>query len=169
MQSHPRQLWLLRHAKAESYQTSDFDRALAEKGIKQVSTIAKQLSSMPTPGLIISSPALRAKQTTEILCEQSAMSVGQVIWNQQIYEASTSRLVSILQQTKRVNTVLLIGHNPGFEGLFEYLTGGLTKAPQGSYNNYTISTATMVQINMPEDWASLAPGCATLNAIITSK
>ena len=169
MQTHPRELWLLRHAKAEPYQTNDYDRQLASKGIKQMGRIGQLMSNSQSPDLIISSPALRARQTTQLFCQHLALSFDQVQWQQSIYEASTSQLIKVLQESPSAHIVLLIGHNPGFEGVYEYLTGGLTRAQPRSFNNYTIPTATLVQINMPEDWSSLVPGCATLQDVIFSK
>ena len=168
MQSQPRQLWLLRHAKAEPYQTTDYKRPLAEKGIKQVSKISQAIATLPSPDVIISSPALRAKQTTQLLCQQLNLNLDQVQWDEHIYDATTSQLIKVLEQVTRGNIILLTGHNPGLEGLLEYLTIGLTVNPDLS-DSYTIPTGTLVQINMPSIWKTLDPGCATLHDIIYSR
>ncbi len=165
MRLQSKQLWLLRHAKAEVHQTTDYDRPLAEKGIRQISRISKAMPGLQLPDHIISSPALRAKQTTQLLCEQLNISFDTVQWDQRIYEASTSQLITILEQATPEHCVLFVGHNPGFEGLFEYLTGGLTRSPAG-FIHYTIPTATLVQIDMPDNWKTLNPGCAQLNTMI---
>ncbi|MEE9413430.1 MAG: histidine phosphatase family protein [Methylococcales bacterium] len=169
MKSQPRQLWLLRHAKAEPYQTADYERALAQKGIKQMSKISHLLSALQSPDAIISSPALRARQTTKLLCQQLNLNLDQVQWDERIYDAPTSRLVKLLEQIKAgSNIVLLIGHNPGFEGLLEYLTVGLTGVSRVSADSYSIPTATLVQIDMPDEWKTLDPGCASLRDILYS-
>ena len=80
MQSQSRQLWLLRHAKAEPYQTTDYERALAQKGIKQVGKLSQAMATLQSPDVIISSPALRAKQTTQLLCQQLNLNLDQVQW-----------------------------------------------------------------------------------------
>gem|GEM_PF-7093272 len=151
MKTHSRQLWLLRHAKAEPYHSSDYQRALTKKGIKQVRIVTQSIRDLQAPDLIISSPALRARETTQRFCEQLDLNDDQVYWDQRIYEASTSELITVLQETPPANTVLMTGHNPGLEGLFEYLTGGLTRAAPGLCYDYSMPTAALVQIDMPDD------------------
>ncbi|MEE9424289.1 MAG: histidine phosphatase family protein [Methylococcales bacterium] len=169
MNSPPRQLWLLRHAKAEPYQTTDYERPLAPKGIEQISKISQLMTTLQSPNVIISSPALRAKQTTELLCQHLNLNFDQVQWDERVYDAPTSRLIKVLEQIEAGNIVLLTGHNPGFEGLLEYLTVGLTGTSRGSADKYSIPTATLVQIDMPAEWKTLDPGCASLCDIIYSR
>ena len=167
--SQPRQLWLLRHAKAEPFQTTDYERSLAQKGIEQVSRISLAMAALQSPETIISSPALRAKQTTELLCRQLNLNIDQVQWDERIYEAPTSQLITVLEHIAHSNIVLLTGHNPGLEGLLAYLTIGQTTINSGLSNSYTIPTGTLVQLNMPDKWKTLDPGCATLGDIIYSR
>ncbi len=169
MQSQQRQLWLLRHAKAKPFQTTDYDRPLAQKGIDQISRISLVMAALRSPDIIISSPALRAKQTTELLCQQLDLNSNQIQWDERIYDAPTSRLINILEQVIDCNLALLIGHNPGLEGLLAYLTKGLVPANSDFSDNGIIPTATLVQINMPDTWKTLDPGCATLHDIIYSR
>lgn len=169
MQSQQRQLWLLRHAKAKPFQTTDYDRPLAQKGIEQVSRISQAMAAMQSPDVIISSPALRAKQTTELLCQQLNLNPDQIQWDDRIYDAPTSRLIDIVEHVIHCNITLMTGHNPGFEGLLAYLTKGLATANSDFYDNGIIPTATLVQINMPDTWKTLDPGCATLHDIIYSR
>lgn len=169
MKTHSRQLWLLRHAKAEPYQVNDYQRALAKKGIKQIDIVTQAIKNLQPPDLIISSPALRARETTELFCKQLGLDFDLVHWDQRIYEAPTSQLVTVLQEISPANIVLMTGHNPGLEGLYEYLITGLTRAASDSFNHYTIPTATLVQIDMPDNWKTLDPGCAKLRKIIYAK
>ncbi len=169
MQSLTRQLWLLRHAQAESFETTDYQRPLAQQGIEQINKISQLMAALQSPDVIVSSPALRARQTTELLCERLNLNLEQVLWDERIYNAPTSQLIKVLEQAPAGDIVLLTGHNPGLEGLLEYLTVGLTAASPGSINDYTIPTATLLQIDMPAEWKKLNPGCAALHDIIYSR
>ena len=169
MNSQSRQLWLLRHAKAEPYQAADYGRSLAQKGIDQISTISQLMASLQLPDVIVSSPALRAQQTTELLCQHLNLNLDIVQWDKRIYNATTSQLIKVLEQIPAGSVVLLTGHNPGLEGLLEYLTVGLPGATGGSTDSYGIPTATLVQIDMPVEWGNLDPGCASLRDIIYSR
>lgn len=169
MQTHPRQLWLLRHAKAEPYQFNDFDRNLADKGIKQMSLLSQQLTELNIPGLIVSSPAHRARQTAELFCEHLSINPESIHWDQRIYEASTSQLVSVLQDYPDGSDVMLVGHNPGLEGLAAYLTSGQLNSSYFADTHFLIKTAMLVQINMPANWLTLQPGCGKLHNVIHPK
>jgi phosphohistidine phosphatase len=164
MKTQSRQLWLLRHAKAEPCQTADFERSLTDKGIKQIGKISQLMTALQAPDVVVSSPALRAKQTTQLLCKQLNLNVDRVFWDERIYDASTSQLIKVLEQISSANIALLTGHNPGLEGLVEYLTEGLP----ATNTNFAIPTATLVQINMPANWKDLDPGCATLHDVLYS-
>lgn len=165
MQSHSRQLWILRHAKAQPYQFNDFDRNLADKGIKQICQLSQQLTELNIPELILSSPAHRARQTAELFCEHLSINPDSIHWDQRIYEASTSQLVSVLQEYPHALDVMLVGHNPGLEGLTAYLTSGQLKSSVFADNYVLIKTAMLVRINMPSSWEALQPGCGKLHDV----
>lgn len=60
-------LWLLRHGAAEAYQKHDADRQLTEQGRQQVLQAAEFLRGVNFDR-VLSSPYIRARQTTELIC-----------------------------------------------------------------------------------------------------
>ncbi|MCH9699397.1 MAG: histidine phosphatase family protein [Gammaproteobacteria bacterium] len=169
MQILPRQLWLLRHAKAEPYQSRDFERNLADKGIKQMYQLSRQLTELEIPETIVSSPAHRARQTTELFCEHLSINPENIHWDQRLYEASTSQLVSVLQDYPDGSDVMLVAHNPGLEGLAAYLTSGQLSSSYFDDTHFLIKTAMLVRIEMPANWHTLQPGCGKLHNVIHPK
>src|SRR5216684_7088 len=115
-------LLLLRHAKSSWKDTSlrDFDRPLNNRGIEAAQLIGKYTHQKKIQTeLAISSPAERARQTAELVMK-SARLKAELRFDERIYEASVARLLEVVSQIEdSANTVILVGHNPGFEGLFE--------------------------------------------------
>ena len=120
-------LTLFRHGKSdwETGIENDFDRPLKERGRRDTPMMGKFLAAIDaTPDLIVSSPAVRASQTAELLAPAAGY-MGQIRWEESIYAASAGELMSLLRQLPdEAGHVLLVGHNPGFEDLAARLIGG---------------------------------------------
>jgi len=156
-------LLLLRHAKSswEDADLKDFDRPLNERGLKTAPLIGRELKRRKLqPELILSSPAKRARQTTELVI-QAAKLKAKVQFDERIYEASARRLFEIVAAIKpSVNLALLVGHNPGFEELTKVLTS----------QNTRLRTASLVCIELNlEKWGSVRPGVGELKWIVDPK
>lgn len=118
-------LYLIRHAKAswDQQDLTDFDRPLTELGKTHAHDIGKQLQAQNIkPDLIISSPAVRAMTTAEIIAEELKYPVDKIVKNQQIYTGGVEELLEIIQSIKPVHkNVLFFGHNPSLTWLMHFL------------------------------------------------
>ena len=73
--------------------------------------------------LVISSPAVRAHQTIDLLLESSGLSI-EPRFDDRIYEADVRTLLEVVQSIPASSdTAIMVGHNPGFENLLNYFTG----------------------------------------------
>jgi len=119
-------LYIARHAKSswDDSSLSDFERPLKKRGEKDAPMMGKILYSKDVqPDLIISSPAQRAISTAHILATEIKYPIENIVTNEAIYEASTSTLLDIIEQLDdTLKSVMLIGHNPSFTRLANYLT-----------------------------------------------
>lgn len=119
-------LTLFRHGKSdwETGVQDDFDRPLKDRGRKDTPMMGKFLAAIgATPDLVVSSPAVRAQQTVELLAPAAGYD-GEIRWEPSIYAASAGELMSLLRHLPgEASHVLLIGHNPGFEDLAARLIG----------------------------------------------
>lgn len=79
------------------------------------------------PDLILCSPAVRTRMTSELLLESSAFD-AEVIIDDRIYEASLGDLLAVLNDHK-ADKPLVICHNPGIESLIMSLTGSIEPMP----------------------------------------
>jgi phosphohistidine phosphatase len=79
------------------------------------------------PDLVLSSPAKRAAQTTELV-KKSAHLDCELRYDRRLYAASAAAIRDILSG-EHANVVLLVGHNPGLQDLQQYLTGEPMEIP----------------------------------------
>ena len=122
-------LALFRHAKTERQSATgrDFGRLLAERGRGDAVRMGEAIRSLGHGfDQIVTSPAARAVQTAE-LAGLAARQDGR------IYEASAGDLLAIVQATDdAAGSLMMIGHNPGFEQLASLLAGETVMMPTGS-------------------------------------
>ena len=144
-------LLLLRHGKS-SWQESglaDHERPLNKRGLRDAPRMGKLLKKKSlTPDVILSSTALRARTTAEVVSEKSKHR-GEVLLDDRLYLASPETIVEILREVSPVDStkVMVVGHNPGLENIVRSLTGKSEFFP----------TAALAQIELPlKDWSELA-------------
>lgn len=127
-----RTLYLLRHAKSswKDANLADFDRPLSGRGRRAAETVGLFLKDKEiTLGLVVGSPAVRARQTIEIVL-RSAKQRPELRFDERIYEATVGRLLEIVSQLENEHkAVLLVGHNPGMQELLALLTGQSEEYP----------------------------------------
>lgn len=153
-------LFILRHAKSSwnDDALTDLERPLNERGLGTapfVGTLMKERSMMPDR--IISSPAVRARQTAELVCQASGSDAA-ISYDERIYEAGVGTLVAVVAEFDTIgDTAMLVGHNPGAEGLIYFLTGEIVPMP----------TAALATIELDIDmWAGIDAGCGRLKDTI---
>ncbi|HIP27645.1 MAG TPA: histidine phosphatase family protein, partial [Sulfurovum sp.] len=136
-------LYIARHAKSDwsDASLSDFERTLNPRGKKDAPFMAKLLKEKGIkPELILSSPATRAKETAK---EYHSVLGGELRFNAHIYEASTLSLRYLVEETfQEVDTLMLVGHNPGLTGLNDLLS---------DKSIYNLVTAAVVAIEFDEE------------------
>ncbi|MEN7973691.1 MAG: histidine phosphatase family protein, partial [Verrucomicrobiota bacterium] len=120
-------LYLVRHAEAFWMKAGqrDFDRPLNDRGKHDAAEMGQKLKATGIqPEIIISSPALRATQTAEIIVRKLGLSTDSILFNENIYEAETADLLKIVKSVKECHaSTMLIGHNPSMTWLINHLTG----------------------------------------------
>lgn len=156
-------LLLLRHAKSSWKDTSlqDFDRPLNGRGRKAAEMVARFIRKQRVaPDLLLSSPAIRARETIETVIKAAKLS-AELRYDQRIYEAGPLRLLEIVSQIEEERgTVLLVGHNPGMEELLQLLTD----RPEH------MTTGTLAKIDLKADkWSKVLEQKGTLDWIVKPK
>jgi phosphohistidine phosphatase len=118
-------LLILRHAKPipKDLNLSDHDRPLDKLGKDDALRMGKLIKYKDlVPDFIISSTALRAKTTAEIVAKACKYE-GDIILDNSLYEAKPQDYLAILETlSDRHSSVLLVGHNPTIEEVVEMFT-----------------------------------------------
>jgi phosphohistidine phosphatase len=120
-------LYIMRHAKSDwETGTSDFDRPINQRGNNSAIRIGQWMSENNyIPEKIISSSAVRAKQTIELLVDQiEEKDKKEISYEKDLYLASLDTLLeNITLYKSNVNSLMLVAHNPGLEELVYFLDG----------------------------------------------
>jgi len=130
-------LYLMRHAEAAWMTPSqrDFDRPLDDRGERDAIKMGQRLKVRGVlPLVIISSPALRTTQTSELIATEIGFPVDKISFCEPIYEARLSDLLEIIHSLDAsIHSVMIIGHNPSIGRLVSQLSGEqIANAPTGS-------------------------------------
>lgn len=146
-----KRLLIVRHAKSDwgSADLKDFDRPLSSRGKKDAPEMAKRLiNNGIKPDFIISSPALRAITTCQIISKELGLE-DQINLEPKIYEAASNTLLKLINSFDNDNDlVALFGHNNGITDLTIYLSDA---------DIFDIPTCGMALIEFPfDDWSMIS-------------
>ena len=121
-----KRLLTLRHAKSSWADGSidDWQRSLNERGHRDAPRAGEWLRERNlVPDLIITSDAIRARTTAEVVAEASGYS-DTILLEPLLYGASPAAVIEVLNEVSdEVRSVMIVGHNPGLEELVGALSG----------------------------------------------
>jgi len=121
-----KKLLLIRHAKSDwgDAGLTDFNRPLNPRGIKASAEMAQRIKMQQLiPEKLVTSPALRAFTTSEIMAKTWGKDVDLIEKYSKIYEASVVDLLSIVNGfDDACDSTSLFGHNNAITDLAVYLT-----------------------------------------------
>ena len=140
---------------------SDFERPLNKRGLKAAPFMGELMRSRGyIPQVVISSPAMRARQTAEMAV--AAGEFGDIIqFEPRIYESSPQTLLNLAGQIDdQFSAAMLVGHNPGMESFVRILTGDSESMPTAAL--------AVIELNI-DSWADIHPGAGTLREFIKPK
>jgi phosphohistidine phosphatase len=117
-------LILLRHGKAEDFnKDGDAARELVGKGREQARRAARLLKGTRwLPEIVLTSPLVRARQTADEFCETAGVP-GAVIQSWLACGMVPERALKELVGFAEFKRVGIVGHEPDFSGLVEWVLG----------------------------------------------
>jgi phosphohistidine phosphatase len=164
-----KQLFLLRHAKSswDVSELADHDRPLAPRGRRATKLIAEHLSRAGvTPALVLCSSARRTRETLDRIVPALGDGLSVQI-ERELYAASEQCLLERLRAVEDgVESLMLIGHNPGVEQLALSLAGGGEKL---AVLRRKYPTGALGVLEFRGRGRDLRPGCAELTDFVTPK
>lgn len=165
-----RELLILRHAKSawDTGAASDFDRPLAKRGRKAAPRVGRYLAAQGLrPDFVVSSPALRAKQTVIAVCDEMDIDEESIHWDERIYGGWTTTLIDVLRDSPDTAVrVLIAGHNPGLESLVESLSSEPVEIPG---DGKLMPTAAVAHLEIGSDWRRLDRGAGRLLSLTRAR
>jgi phosphohistidine phosphatase len=118
-------LLLVRHAKSShDFLSSDFDRPLNERGLRDAALMGKRLTKNAVPiDRFISSPALRAKTTAEIFAAAYDRKKKEIQFVPSLYNASSESFKAAISSFDDFcDCIAIFSHNPGITEFASSLT-----------------------------------------------
>ncbi|MBV8806703.1 MAG: histidine phosphatase family protein [Sinobacteraceae bacterium] len=110
-------LTLMRHANAQwkDAELSDFDRPLNRRGESEAAAMGRRLLELRlVPTAVLTSPARRAWQTTEIVIRVLGLSARSMRAQESLYLAPADEILRTLHTIgPRIPHLMIVGHNPG--------------------------------------------------------
>ncbi len=97
------------------------------------------------PSLILSSPAVRAWTTAKVIAREISYPIEFLQREERLFHAGVARIIDVLaQQDLGFNSIMMVGHNPGFTDFANHLVPGLT---------HNIPTCGVVSVTVDsDDW-----------------
>lgn len=151
-------LYLLRHAKSgkDNPDLKDFERPLAERGIRDLPVMAERFKAKNGHvDCIICSPAVRTKTTAKMFAEGIGFPSDEIGSNPELYFAGSNmflKAASLLDD--EYDAAMLVGHNPAITDFANEMASSDIK---------NIPTCGLVQLALPIDaWAEIEFSSAEL-------
>lgn len=167
-----KKLYLLRHAKSDypANVRDDKNRPLNERGKNACKIMGAFLKENNiAPDMIISSDALRTKQTIKNIIDESCLR-NKVDFTKNLYLASAGEILKeVAKINNNLNNVMVVAHNPGIQELAailfkdgdeEKLRKIKTKYPTASLSSFILHT---------NSWSEIYPASCTLEFFVSPK
>lgn len=120
-------LILARHAKSswDNPDWTDFGRPLNSRGTRDAYHLASIMEKKKMKlDLVISSPAIRAITTAQIISEKMGYKFENVEQDKGIYEKGNKYVTKLIAETdNEINTMMIFGHNPDITSLVTFYSG----------------------------------------------
>ncbi|GAA2631153.1 histidine phosphatase family protein [Streptomyces axinellae] len=158
----PRNIVLLRHAKADWPQVADHERPLAERGRQDAPAAGEWLAGHGfNPQLTLCSTATRTRETWKLAVHQLPHR-PKTVYEDRLYDAPPGQIIEVINETSdEVTDLLVIGHNPGIQSVAELLTGTAEDEARERLSR-GFPTAAVAVLRHTGSWKSVESGGAHL-------
>jgi phosphohistidine phosphatase len=165
-------LSLLRHAKSSwsDGRLKDIERPLNERGERDAPRTGAFMARQGlAPDLVLCSPAVRTRQTLDLMLPRLGAS-PEVVYADWLYLASPAAMLKQLRQVApAMRHVLLVGHNPGLQALALDLAGQGEEADLEALAE-KLPTAGLAVIDLDvTSWAKAKSGRGRLRLLMAPK
>ena len=139
-----KRLFLIRHAKSsrDDPALADKDRPLNDRGKRDAPKMGALLAKRRVkPNLILSSSAVRALDTAEIIAEKLDYKRKNIRVEDRLYAVEADKLLDVIRRLgDELDCVMLIGHNPELTELAHRLSSKITDMPTCAVAEFTFDS-----------------------------
>lgn len=109
----------------------DFDRPLKKRGHHDVPKMAEMMrDERLIPDYVLASPAVRCRETVELLAENLDLDDDMIEYVEEFYQAELEDyLDSLIDVIDSFMKVMIVGHNPTLEAFLQTVTGEIEPLP----------------------------------------
>ena len=154
-------LYLVRHAKSSRDDPGlpDRERPLNDRGEDDAPKAGKWLARRGVkPELILSSPAVRALSTAQLIADEIGYERKDILADDRLYDSSAADLLAVIHGLeKKLDRVMLVGHNPEFTDLAHRLSAEIDDMPTCAVAEFRYDTKVW------KDIGEMVPSEATLD------
>lgn len=151
-------LILMRHAKSswKHPELKDHERGLNKRGKKDAPRMGKLLvDNELVPQRILTSTAVRSRETVEAVVDIMHYT-GEVSYLDSLYMAEPEIYLELLSlMPEDLERILVIGHNPGLEGLLQILSGRVESLPTAAVAYLSLPIHSWKEIRKHEEIGEL--------------
>lgn len=117
----------------------DKDRPLSDRGKRDAPKMGKRLAKRDVkPDLILSSPAMRALTTAEIIAKRLDYKLKEIVVDDRLYAGEADDLLKLIHELgDTLKRVMLFGHNPELTELAHRLSSEITHMPTCAVAEFT--------------------------------
>jgi phosphohistidine phosphatase len=137
-------LFLIRHAKSsrDAPAMPDKDRPLNDRGKRDAPNMGERLAKRDVkPDLILSSPAMRALTTAEIIAKKLDYKRKDIVVDDRLYAGEADGLLNVIHKLDdKLERVMLFGHNPELTELAHRLSSEIARMPTCAVAEFTFAT-----------------------------
>jgi phosphohistidine phosphatase len=137
-------LFLVRHAKSSRDDPTlpDKERPLNDRGMRDAPRMGERLAKQGAqPDLILSSPAVRALATAELIANELDYKVKDIVVDQRLHAAAPDDLLVVIHELgDKPKRVMLCGHNPELTELAHRLSNAITDMPTCAVAEFSFDT-----------------------------
>lgn len=167
-----RRLLLLRHAKSDWSASGqpDHERGLALRGETAAPLIGRYMAREGlVPDQAIVSTAVRTRETWRLVAD-AFLQKPPVSYEQRIYEARPDAILTVIRQAPTsAKTLLVVGHNPGFQETATLLVGAGDKKSRARLSaKFPTAALAVIDFDIP-NWSALKAGSGRLERFVTPR
>jgi phosphohistidine phosphatase len=171
-----KKIYLMRHSKAgqtDKHLLNDHERPLTEKGEQLVPAIAEYFNANykdNPPELILSSTALRAKQTATLFKKNYRVMDAEIRTFPELYITGSDEILSVIHKiNEKLNSVLIISHNPGLQAFaLKFSKAGDKQKYREMKANFAPGSFAAFDVDV-KNWHDVLADSGTLLDFVSSK